>query len=285
MSPIPFIDTHVHLWDPARLTYRWLAGVPPLNRAFLPADFRFAAGRAMPDRVVFVECGRDPSENVTEAEWVSSLAAQAPWIAGIVAHASVEKGREVVAELEALSRVSKVRGVRRLLQDEPDPDFCMHPKFVAGVRALEAFGYTFDLCVYHPQLPAVTALVEACPGVRFVLDHLGKPGVKAGSTEPWATHLTRLAKLPNVWCKVSGLATEADPARWREDDLRPYLDRVLEAFGPGRLLFGGDWPVSTLATTYPRWFDVVSAALARWPEGDRRKVWMDNAIEFYRLSG
>lgn len=280
---MPYLDTHVHLWDPSRLDYPWLAGVPRLNRRFGPEDFLAASGPWVPERVVFVECGRVPAQNLEEVAWVETLAASAPWIAGVVAHAAVDEGDRVLPVLEALARSPRVRGVRRLLQDDAERDACLRPAFVEGVRHLARFGFGFDLCIYHDQLKAVTGLVERCPEVRFVLDHLGKPAVREGLREPWAQDLSRLARLPNIWCKVSGLATEANHDRWEAADLRPYLEHALTCFGPGRVMFGGDWPVSTLATTYPRWRETVAAVVAGWSEADQRRFWVENAADFYRL--
>lgn len=277
------IDTHVHLWNPERLRYGWLKNVPALNRPFLPADFRAASESAGLEKLIFVECGRDPDQGFEEASWVTDLAREEPRLAGIVAHAAVEKGGLVTGELQALARLPLVRGVRRLLQDEADPEFCLRRDFVAGVRGLAEFGFSFDLCIYHHQLAAVTELVRRCPEVTFILDHLGKPAVKDRLFEPWATRLRALATLPNVWCKLSGLTTEADPARWQPADLRPYLDHALDCFGYGRVMFGGDWPVSTLATTYPRWVEVVHDAVASAPETDRERLFRTNALACYRL--
>ncbi len=277
------IDSHVHLWDPARLRYPWLKDVPPLNRAFLPEHFREASAAAGLGKWVFVEAGRDPAQNVEEARWVSGLAKEEPRLAGIVAHAAVERGEGAVPELADLAALPLVRGVRRLLQDEPDPEFCLRPDFVAGVRAVARHGFTFDLCIRHPQLAAVTELARRCPEVTFILDHLGKPAIREGLFQPWAEDLGRLATLPNVWCKLSGLTTEADPLRWTPSDLRPYLDHAAQCFGPDRVMYGGDWPVSTLATSYPRWVGVMEDWMASASESERRRVFRENAVKCYRL--
>ena len=279
----PRIDTHVHLWDPARLRYAWLGSVPPLNRAFLPADFRAASAAAGLSKWVFVECGRDPAQNVEEAAWVSELAKSEPRLGGIVAHAAVEKGAGAEPELAALAALPLVRGVRRLLQDETDPRFCLAPDFIDGVRRAGRRGFSFDLCIRHHQLRAVTELVRHCPETTFVLDHLGKPGIRERLFQPWADDLRHLAALPNVGCKISGLTTEADPANWQASDLRPYLDHARDCFGPDRILFGGDWPVSTLATSYSRWVEVIENWASGAPETERRRLFHDNAVAFYRL--
>jgi L-fuconolactonase len=189
----------------------------------------------------------------------------------------------VEPDLEALAVLPLVRGVRRLLQGEADDAFCLRPGFVAGVRLLQRYGFHFELCVYHHQLSAAVELVRRCPEVRFVLDHVGKPGIREGRLDPWRRDIDALAGLPNAACKLSGLVTEADHAGWTEADLDPYIAHVLAAFGGERLMFGSDWPVATLACAYPRWLEVLDRALAGLGEADRRRLFHDNAMDWYRI--
>lgn len=288
MPTLSLVDSHVHFWNPARLRYGWLEQAGKLNRPYLPVDLDEALKTtpARLEKIVFVEAGRDPAQNVDEARWIGELAAKDPRIQGIVAHAAVERGGAVRDELAALARYPLVKGVRRLLQDETDVAYCLRPAFVEGVQALHDFGFTFDLCIFHPQLAAVLELVRRCPKVDFVLDHLGKPGVRAGLHEPWKKELRELAALPNVVCKLSGLTTEADHATWTAEQLRPYLEHVLECFGYDRVLFGSDWPVSTLATTYARWVETLIALCdrARATDAQRRQLFQGTAERLYRLS-
>lgn len=281
MPNFPLVDAHVHFWDPAVQPYPWLNDVPVLNGRRGPAEYRAAAGTVAVAKGVFVQCGA--ADGAAEVQWVNQLAATDPRIAGIVAQAPLEQGEAVAPGLERLAALPRVKGVRRLLQDEPDDAYCLRPDFVRGVRLLPRFGLTFDLCIYHRQLAPVIRLVQQCPEVGFVLDHLGKPGVRARQLDPWRAELRALAALPNVVCKLSGLATEADHAHWTAADLRPYLDHALECFGPARLLFGGDWPVSTLATDYPRWVATVDEALAGCSEDEQRRIYRSNAEAFYRI--
>ncbi|MSU60195.1 MAG: amidohydrolase [Pedosphaera sp.] len=280
--PTGIVDAHVHLWDPARLNYPWLTSVPALNRSFVPADFAAASAGVGVAKLVFVECGRDAAQSIAEADWVSELAKSEPRLKAILAHASLEKGRAAREELAALAKRPLVKGVRRLLQGEADTDFCLRPEFVAGVELLAEFGFTFDLCIRHEQLRAVTELVQRVPRVNFMLDHFGKPPIRTGVSEPWATELRALAALPNASCKLSGLTTEADLQNWKLADLRPYCDVVLDAFGFDRVVFGGDWPVATLATDYRRWAGTVSELLASATAAQRKKVFQTNAEKFYR---
>lgn len=283
MPDFPIVDTHMHLWDPGRIRYPWLASVPKLNRSHLVTDFRRACGAVQVAKMVFVQCDCEPAQAPREVEWVSEVAKADPRVRGIVAWAQLEKGRAVETDLVRLNGNPLVKGVRRLIQSEPDLGFCLRPDFVAGVQALHAYGLSFDLCIKHPQLANTIKLVRQCPDVQFVLDHVGKPDIKAHRLDPWRAELRELATLENVWCKLSGMATEADHATWTPADLRPYIDHVMECFGAGRVMFGGDWPVSTLATDYPRWVATVDEALRGVSADDLRRIYVSNAETFYRI--
>ncbi|MGD1089902.1 MAG: amidohydrolase family protein, partial [Verrucomicrobiota bacterium] len=257
MNALSIVDSHVHLWDPEQFRYAWLDESPVLNRTFLPANFLAASASANVNKIIFVECGCEPKQSLAEVDWVSALAKDEPRLQGIVAHALVEKGESVHADLAKLAGRPLVKGIRQNLQRESDTEFYLRPEFVVGVRLLAEFGFTFDLCIRHEQLRAAVELVHRVPQVNFVLDHFGKPNVRGKKIEPWATDLKAIAALPNVVCKISGLATEADWNHWQVADLKFYFEQVLECFGFDRVLFGGDWPVATLATSYERWVETV----------------------------
>ena len=243
------VDSHVHFWDPGALEYAWLPAA--LQRAFTPADLAFD-GRVV---VVEADCSRGD-----ELAWLRAL--DDPRIAGIVAHAPLER-----APFEG----EGVVGVRRLLQGEPDALFdALRP----GVRALNV---SFDACVTHQQLPRLIELAAACPDTTIVLDHLGKPAI--GVLDPWRAHIRTLAAMEHVHCKLSGLTSEAG-AGWREADLRPYLEHVLESFSPQRCLIGSDWPVASLTTTNERWFALVIGLL---DAGSREAVMHLTAERVYDL--
>jgi L-fuconolactonase len=281
--PFSIVDAHVHFWNPAKLNYPWLASAPALNRAFLPEDYSAATKTANVGKMIFVECGCAASQSIDEAKWISEIATRETRLKGIVAQASVEFGTRVTSELTALAKNPLVRGVRRNVQGEPDANFCLQPDFVAGVRALQKFGFTFDLCLFHHQLPAVIELVRRCPEVFFVLDHCAKPAIRDQKLDPWRQHLRELAALPNVACKISGLVTEADPARCSAPDLQPYVRHALDCFGFDRVLFGGDWPVCQLATTYENWLAALKAILTDEPETNLKKLFQTNAERIYRV--
>jgi len=281
---IPIIDTHVHLWDPARFRMSWLDGNALLDRPYT-IDVYHEQTRGLPlEAMVFVECGVEPQYAFLEARWAVECAQADPRIQGIVAAAPVEFGLHSRSYLEALVALDpRVKGVRRILQDEKDIEACLHPDFVRGVQLLSEYHLSFDLCVRHWQLPAITALVRRCPHTQFILDHLGKPDVKAHLLDPWRNQLRELATLPNVACKISGLVTEADPSSWRPEDLAPYLSHVLEVFGEDRVVFGGDWPVVLLASPHGRWVETLQNLTASMTETAKSKLWNANGRRLYRL--
>ncbi|GAB4441788.1 MAG: amidohydrolase [Anaerolineae bacterium] len=277
------VDSHIHFWDPANLQYDWLAEVPAINKAFTPAELLAQAAAVNLEKIVFVQCDCVPEQSIREVEWVSALAHAEPRLRGIVAFAPLEQGATVRRQLQALARFPLVKGIRRLIQSE-GPGFCLQPDFVRGVQLLPEFGYSFDICVLHHQLGDVLQLVAQCPETNFVLDHIGKPGIKTRLLEPWQTQISQLATYPNVWCKISGLVTEADLHNWTAQDLQPYIDHIIAAFGIDRVMYGGDWPVSLLATTYQNWLETLATAVADLPEADQKKLFSQNAEYFYRLS-
>jgi L-fuconolactonase len=285
MPEMPIVDAHVHLWDVSQFPRPWLAALPDLSRPFGLMEYRDQTAGLPIAGMVFVETAVAPAYALLEARWAVSLAAADPRLCGVVAAAPLDDGLQARPYLDALAELGPlVKGVRRNLQDERDPAFCQRPDFVAGVRLLAHHGLSFDTCIRHDQLLAVTTLVRACPAVSFVLDHLGKPAILAGQLDPWRDQLAALAELPNVACKLSGLVTEADWQRWQPKDLAPYVTYALEVFGPNRVLFGGDWPVVTLASSYRRWVETLDALTAQHSAGDRRRLWSDNARHWYRLS-
>jgi L-fuconolactonase len=203
---------------------------------------------------------------------------------GIVASAALEKGEGARPQLEALARIPLVKGIRRLIQGN-GLGFCTQADFVRGVQMLPEFGFSFDICIYHPQMGDAIQLVEQCPNVMFLLDHFGKPGVKDNLLDPWREQLHTLAAFPNVYCKISGLATEADHKKWTREQLRPYIDHAIDSFGINRVIYGGDWPVATLAIGYQEWIDTINWATAHLDEAARHKLFVENAVRFYRLDG
>ncbi len=286
MPEFPIVDAHIHLWDPQHLRYAWLDGNAVLNRAYLPEDFERARGEVSVGKVIFVQADCATRQAIDEFEWVAGLAEKNPRIAGIVAYAPLELGDGAREHLDRLARHPRhglLRGIRRLIQSEPDIEFCLRPDFVRGVQLLSTYELSFDLCIVHAQLENTIRLVRQCPQVSFILDHIAKPDIKGGVLDPWRGQMRALAKLPNVSCKISGLVTEADHEKWTREQLRPYIDHVIECFGFDRNMFGSDWPVERLASDYPRWVQTLDWAVAGASAEQRRKLFRDNAIKCYRL--
>jgi len=285
MPDFPIIDSHVHLCDPGKFRYGWMKEKPALERLVLPEHLSTAAAGVQVERYVFAEVVVDSPQHLEEARWVARLAEQDKRLAGIIAALPLERGLSIEAEMEALSCVKGVRSIRRLIENEKDPEFCVKTDFISALKLLPKYDLAFDVCVFHHQLPAVIQMVRQCPEVRFVLDHIGKPGIRAELVEPWRRHISELSELPNIWCKISGVVTEADHQNWTLDQVRPYIAHAIDAFGFDRVMYGSDWHVLELACTYPRWVEIVDAMTRDATPVEKRKLFRDNAIEFYRLDG
>jgi L-fuconolactonase len=278
MVPARVIDSHIHLWDPTVLRYPWLASEEELGRPFLPADLHASGG---PPEWVMVQAGAQPDDALAELSWIASLASSEPALVGMVVHAPVEIGLAVRDLVERLAAMPFAVGIRRLIQDE-GVGFASTPQFVEGVRVVGEVGLPFDICVRAAERADVAPLVDACPDVSFVLDHLGKPAIADGEWEPWRTQLADLAQRPNVMCKLSGSTTEAGRG-WREVAVRPYLMHALDTFGPERCMFGSDWPVASVTTDYQRWLDLVGDAVSGCSGSEIDAVFAGTAAQVYRL--
>jgi L-fuconolactonase len=274
------VDSHIHFLDPALVHYDWLDDVPALNRSALPGDVDTGGYRI--DGFVFVEADCRTDEAVVEVRWVSDLAREDPRIAGVVGHVDLEVAGASRASLDAFSGIGAVVGVRRLLQDAP-AGFADSVAFRTGMAQLSETRLPFDICVRHWQLGDADRLAADFPDVTFVLDHVGKPDIRAGLAEPWRADITRLASRPNVFCKLSGLTTEADHESWSEQQIRPYLLHAIDAFGPSRCMYGSDWPVATLATTYVRWLELVLDVVSDLTTAERGSVLSAAAVDVYGL--
>ncbi len=278
------VDTHLHLWDPSNLRYPWLDANALLNRPYLLEKYRSACGPVQVEQMVFLQCECDFAQFMDEANWVIGLAHAEPRLTGIVPWAPLEKGDAARPDLEQLAANPLIKGIRRIIQFEPDQEFCLRPDFVKGVQALPAYGLHFEICISHGQMANTIKLVQQCPNVQFILDHIGKPDIKAHLLAPWQHELKTLAGFPNVSCKMSGLVTEADHQSWTKEDLKPYIDHVLECFGFGRVMYGGDWPVAYQATDYPRWVETLEWATSGCSETELHQLFHDSAMKFYRLA-
>ena len=281
MSGMRVIDAHVHFWDPGQLHYPWLAGEPRLGAAFLPTDFPPLVSGDV-DAVVFVEANVAPEQAAGEVSWVNRLADAEPRIAGIVAFVDLldEPGRD--AALARLAQSPRVVGVRHNIQHQA-PGFALQAEFIRGVQSMSRSGLPFDLCITADQLPEVLALVDLCPDTTFVLDHCGKPAIRDDAFDDWARDLMRLARHDRVSCKLSGLLTESRDDQRSASVLAPWIDHARECFGAQRLLYGSDWPVSTLGGGAVRWRAILEEVTSNWTEADRRALFAENATRVYGL--
>jgi L-fuconolactonase len=278
-QPNQVIDSHVHFWDRSKLDYRWLDEEQShLAMDHLPADLRAASGDV--DGVVFIQADCRDDQGFDEAKWVADLAEQGAPVLAVVAHAPLETGASV-ASLDRLTTLPLVRGIRRLLQDEK-PGFAVDPKFVDGVRLLAAYDFTFDLCTREHQLRECLELTARVPEVTFILDHFSKPNVSAGHNfGEWSTLIDELASRPNVLCKLSGLGNEAEPQDRTLAAFRPWIEHAITAFGADRCMYGSDWPVLTLATSYMDWFEVISTIVSELTERERDLIMAGTALSAY----
>ena len=272
------IDTHQHFWKYNPAEYGWIDdSMAALRRDFLPPDAEQEMSAAGVDASVAVQV----RQTAEETRWMLELADHHRFIAGVVGWVDLQSPG-VDAELERLAQSPRLVGVRHIVQAEPD-DFLERPDFRRGVGRLERHDLTYDILIYARQLPAAVSFARAFPRQRFVLDHLGKPDIRGGGYDEWRRHFGRMAELPNVCCKLSGLVTEADWTSWTPAQLRPYLDAALEAFGPARLMVGSDWPVCLVAASYADVTGLVREAISEYSHDERERILSGTAREFFRL--
>jgi L-fuconolactonase len=272
------IDAHQHFWQYDPVRDDWITEeMRVLQRDFLPEQLETELAEQGIDGTVAVQA--DKSED--ETRFLLQLAERHPFVMGVVGWVDL-RAPDLSERLEHFSQFESFRGVRHIAQAEPD-DFLEREDVVRGIRTLGGFGLTYDILVYPRQLSAALSLVDRLPDQPFVVDHLAKPLIRDGELEPWASRMSELASYPNVWCKVSGLVTEADWSRWRPEDIHPYLDVVFEAFGSDRLIFGSDWPVCLLAASYERVVQLIDDYAACLSVDERDKLFGGNALRFYGL--
>ena len=273
------IDAHQHFWIYDPHEYEWIDdSMRVIRRNFLPEDLEPELQHNGVQGSVAVQA----RQTLEETRWLLELAEQSPKILGVVGWVDLCSAK-VRSQLEQFAKHPKLVGVRHIVQSEPDERFLLRDDFLRGVSILEEFDLAYDILIYTKHLPVAVEFVGQFPKHRFVLDHLAKPPIRSGEIESWALGIRRLASYPNVWCKLSGLVTEAHWQRWQPEDIRPYLNIAVEAFGTERLMMGSDWPVCLVAGSYGRTVDVVKNFVQDLPVPSRHAVLGDNARRFWRL--
>ncbi len=273
------IDSHQHFWRYNRTEYPWMgAAHAPLKIDFMPADMQPLLAATGIDGTVAVQA----RQNLRETEFLLALADEHATIRGVVGWVDL-RAADVEAQLERFAAQPRLVGVRHIVHDEADDRFVLGGNFRRGLRLLKAYDLRYDLLLFPRHLPVALELVKQFPEQPFVLDHIAKPFIKDGILEPWASDIRALAACDNVWCKVSGMVTEAAWGAWTQADYEPYLDVVFDCFSVERLMFGSDWPVCTLAGSYSEVVSIAENYIARLSPAEQAKVMGGNAIEFYQL--
>src|ERR1043166_5980088 len=268
------IDSHQHFWQVGRFDYPWMSrDLGVLYRDYLPADLAPVLERNGVDRTVVVQA----SNSIEETRWLLELADANPFIAGVVGWVDLTGFDEVFTH-------PKFKGVRHLVESEPDEDWLIRPAVLSGLKQLSAHGCTYDLLVHTRHLRYVPQVLESCPELQFVIDHLAKPPIARREIDEWAEAMKPVAAFSNIYCKLSGLVTEASWTSWQPEDLRPYVDRALELFGTDRMMFGSDYPVCFPASSYDRVLESFQELLRDLSDDDRDKIFSRNAQRFYRLA-
>jgi L-fuconolactonase len=273
------IDAHHHLWKYTAAEYGWITPqMSAIHRDFLPADLEPLMHHFDIDGTVVVQA----RQTLEETNWLLDLADKHPVLRGVVGWVPLTDGARVKPVLERLAGRAKLRSVRHVVQDEPDAGFILRKDFNGGVAALREFKLRYDILIFERHLPAAIEFVDRHPNQTFILDHIAKPRIKERILSPWDRNMRELAKRQNVYCKLSGMVTEADP-HWSAQDLQPYIDVVLSAFGPRRVMYGSDWPVMLLASDYERWYRTVTVAIAKLSKAEQDRIMGGTAVEAYGL--
>ena len=283
-AKMPIVDTHQHLWDLTRFKLPWIQKESPLARSFVMKDYQAAVMGLNVVKAVYMEVDVDPAQQPAEADYVTDICrrGKSPTVAAVVS------GRPAAADfakyLDRFKGNTYIKGIRQVLHGPGNPaGFCLAANFMRGIRLLGERGLSFDLCLRSTELRDGIKLAQACADTRFILDHCGNANVQAKDRTQWRRDMTEFAKCTNVVCKVSGIVASARPGKWSADDLAPIVNHTMDAFGPERVMFGGDWPVCTLAASFRQWVEALKTIVRNRPEADQRKLFHDNAVRFYGL--
>ena len=273
------VDSHQHFWQVGRFDYPWMTPeVDALCHDYLPAMLEPILNRNGVEKTILVQA----SNSLEETRWLLSLADQNSFVGGVVGWVDLQSD-DVGQQLDQFAAHPKFKGVRHLIESEPADDWLVQKNALNGLRQLSLRGLTYDLLVHTRHLQHATRVADECPELHLVIDHLAKPPVARREISEWAREFKTLAACRNVSCKLSGLVTEADHQRWRNEDLKPYVDIALECFGSERMMFGSDWPVCLLAASYDQVFDSIQSLLTDLNDDQRERIFAKNAIDFYRI--
>ncbi|MDB4270854.1 amidohydrolase family protein [bacterium] len=273
------IDSHQHFWEYDPVRYAWIDdSMQVLQKDFLPSDL----GPILKDNKVDGCVAVQADQSEAETEFLLRMAGENDFIKGVVGWVDL-RADNIADRLAYFSQDKKLKGVRHIVQEEPDPEFMLRKDFQNGIRHLARFGLTYDILVYPNQLAAAVLLARAFPDQKFVLDHIAKPRISEGLDNQWVHHIKELALNPNVSCKVSGMVTETKNFTWQQEDFSPFIEVVLDAFGWQRLLYGSDWPVCLLGGSYKEVLTIVKGYMDKLPEKEKAGIMGLNAINFYSL--
>lgn len=273
------IDSHHHLWKYSLKDYSWMGdGMDAIRRDFLADELRQVTQEGRIDGVVTVQA----RQSVAETEWLLDLASRHDWMRGVVGWVPLIDAA-VGSHLERYAANPKLKAVRHVLHDESDDFYILRDDFNRGIARLEKLGVRYDILIFERHLPQTIEFVDRHPNQVFIVDHIAKPRIKDHLLSPWRECMRDLARRANVYCKLSGMVTEADWNAWTEEELRPFIETVLECFGPSRLMFGSDWPVALVACTYKKWIEVVERATESLSPFERDRLFGGTAKEAYEL--
>jgi L-fuconolactonase len=273
------IDAHQHFWRYNPTRHGWISDdMAAIRRDFLPKELEQIYRQNDIDGCVAVQADQNEAEN----EFILAYARKYPFIRGIVGWVDLQ-APDIKERLDFYSSEKSIKGFRHIVQGEADPNFLLGQDFCRGIGHLKSYNFTYDILVYHYQLVQVEPFISKFPAQQFIIDHIAKPAIAKGEINQWEKYMRAISKHENVYCKLSGMVTEADIKSWTYDDLAPYLDVVLDCFGPSRLIYGSDWPVCLVAATYEEQFGVLQKAIDRLSPAEKKQILGENAIRFYHL--
>jgi len=277
--PVPRIDSHHHLWHYTKEDYGWMGeGMEAIRRDFFPEDLKKALDAGGLNGAVAVQA----RQSLEETDWLLKFSETNPFMRGVVGWVPLVNA-DVEKDLAKYKGHKKLKGIRHVLHDEADDFYMLRVDFNKGIEKLKKFGLVYDILIFEKHLLQTIKFVDMHPNQVFVVDHVAKPRIKAHVISPWKENMAELAKRQNVYCKISGMVTEADWKTWTEADLRPYIDHVLQVFGPKRCMFGSDWPVALVASDYKRWVGIVEKAISGLSKAEQERIMGGTAVEAYKL--